>query len=74
MRSHQEQANAYHVMVSSKLDGARVTPVLDRILVELLTRSTFDQFGQIRELDGFRPAYVDLRAIPRPRSSSRRAP
>ena len=61
----QERANAYHVMVSSKLDGAHVTPVLDRIPVEPLNRSTFDQFGQIRELDGFRPAYVDLRAIPR---------
>ena len=60
-----ERPDAYHVMVSTRADGVRATPVLERVPVEPIGKAVFEQFGHIRELGGYRPEHVDLRAVPR---------
>ena len=60
-----ERPDAYHLMVSTRADGVRATPVLERVPVEPIGKAVFEQFGQIRELGGYRPEHVDLRAVPR---------
>jgi V8-like Glu-specific endopeptidase len=60
-----EHAGAMHVMVSTRHDGVSTRPVIERVPVELLGREMLSQYGQIRELGGYRPPHADLSGTPR---------